>query len=134
MSSGDRRPPAATEHREVKEMPANIVFINIDWKEGRMHNTLSTNMSKLKDMIKGVVKKMQPTMICMCEVGEAGRPLSMRQMQQVADEVSRTWKAAATEHIQLCSMFEKGAPYMTVYIKGCIECSKHRILRDLYNT
>ena len=77
--------PAATEHRQVTETSANIVLVNIDWKESRMHNTLSTNMSKLKDMIKGVVKKMQPTMICMCEVGEAGRPLSMLQMQQVAD-------------------------------------------------
>ena len=55
-------------------------------------------------------------------------------MEIMADEVIRAWKDAATEHIELCSMFEKGAPYMTVYIDGRIECSKHRILRDLYNT
>ena len=62
--------PAATEHRQVTEMSANIVFVNIDWKESRMQKTLSSKLRLLSEMIKDVVSMMQPTMICMCEVGE----------------------------------------------------------------
>ena len=43
------------------------------------------------------------------------------------------WKRAATEHVELRSMFEVGAPYMTVYIDGPIKCSDHRILESLYS-
>ena len=89
-------------------------------------------MDALAKTIKGVVSNMQPTMICMCEVGENTNPLSQRQMQQVADVVMRVWSDAATEHTQLRSMFTAGAPYATVYKDGPIRCSFHRILRDLY--
>ena len=115
-------------------MSANIVFVNIDWKEAMMHKTLSNNLERLSDTIKDVVSMMQPTMICMCEVGVTSHLLSHHQMQIMADAAIRAWQDAATEHIDLCSMFEKGAPYMTVYIDGPIKCSGHRILRDLYTT
>ena len=81
--------PAATEHRQVTEMSANIVFVNIDWKESRMHKTLSYNLRRLSNTIKNVVSMMQPTMICMCEVGETSHLLSLRQMEIMADEVIR---------------------------------------------
>ena len=41
---------AATEHSRVAEMSANVVFINIDWKEKRMHNTLIRKMELLANM------------------------------------------------------------------------------------
>ena len=49
---------------------ANVVFINIDWKAAR-HNKkrLQKNMKLLNDTIVGVVRNMNPAMICMCEVG-----------------------------------------------------------------
>ena len=124
---------AATEHSRVAEMSANVVLINIDWKEKEMHNTLIRNMKLLATMIAGVVRNMNPTMICMCEVGESNDPLSQEQMQQVADKVIRVWNGAATGHIQLRSMFTEGAPYLTVYIDGPIRCSDHRILHNLYD-
>ena len=105
-------------------MSASVVCVNID--------SMRANMDALAKMIKGVVSNMQPTMICMCEVGENTNPLSQQQLQQVADEVMRVWSDAATEHIQLCSMFTTGASYATVYKDGPIRCSRHRILRDLY--
>ena len=43
------------------------------------------------------------------------------------------FKGAATEHFELRSMFQVGAPYMTIYKDGAIQCSCHRILKDLYN-
>ena len=73
---------AATEHSRVTEMSANVVFINIDWKESRMHNTLDRNMNRLATMIADVVRNMNPTMICMCEVGETKNPLSQQQMEK----------------------------------------------------
>ena len=105
---------AATEHSRVIEMSASVVCVNIDW----MHNTIRTNMDALAKTIKGVVSNMQPTMICMCEVGENTNPLSQRQMQQVADEVISAWIDAATEHIQLRSMFTAGAPCVTTSMAG----------------
>ena len=82
--------PAATEHRQVTEMSANIVFVNIDWKEAMMHKTLSNNLERLSDTIKDVVSMMQPTMICMCEVGVTSDLLSQHQMQIMADAAIRT--------------------------------------------
>ena len=113
-------------------MSANVVFINIDWKSSRMNRTLETNMKILAKTIAGVVHNMKPTMICMSEVGVTKHPLSEEQMQQMANQCISTWKDAATEHIQLRSMFSTGAPYMTIYIDGPIRCSNHRILHDLY--
>ena len=62
----------------------------------------------------------------MCEVGEATIPLTEEQMQQVSNQSMRAWKeaatehfrGAATEHFELRSMFQVGAPYMTIYKDG----------------
>ena len=96
---------AATEHAE---MSANVVFINIDWKSSRMNNKLRYNMKRLARTLAGVVGHMNPAMICMCEVGETKHPLSEEQMQQVVAQVISAWEDAATEHIQLRSMFTAG--------------------------
>ena len=126
---------AATEHGEEAlllqstVMSVNVVFINIDWKE--VQHT-KKHMSTLGRTIAGVVRNMKPAMICMSEVGEASIPLTEEHMQQVADQTMQAWRAAATEHVELHSMFEVGAPYMTVYDVGQVQCSCHRILTDLY--
>ena len=114
-------------------MSANVVFVNIDWKESRHHRTLNANMKVLAKTITDIVQKMNPTVICMCEVGETKNPLSEEQMQQVADKSISAWKDAATEHVKLRSMFTTGAPYLTIYTDGDIRCSEHRILTDLYS-
>ena len=121
----------ATEHAE---MSANVVFINIDWKSSRLNpNRLGLNMRLLATTIAGVVRQMNPTMICMCEVGETKHPLSEGQMLQVVAQVEWAWTGAATEDIQLRSMFTAGAPYVTIYIDGPIRCSDHQILCKLYH-
>ena len=114
-------------------MSANVVFINIDWKSSRMHARLQANMRILAKTIAGVVRAMNPSIICMSEVGETKHPLSEEQMQQVATRSMSAWQDAATEHIQLRSMFTTGSPYMTIYIDGPIQCSDHRILHKLYS-
>ena len=81
---------AATEHSQAVPllqstgMSANVVFINIDWKASRHFKTLNDNMKLLGNTIANVVHNMNPTMICMCEVGEATNPLTQEQMQQVS--------------------------------------------------
>jgi len=141
MAAATLRPQmtAATEHgQEVLRlqstaMSANVVFINIDWKASRHNKTLEANMKLLGLTIAGVVRNMKPAMVCMCEVGVASIPLTKEQMQQVADQSMQAWRDAATEHVQLHCMFEVGAPYMTIYIDGSVQCSCHRILEGLYN-
>ncbi len=113
-------------------MSANVVFVNIDWKESRHHRTLNANMQLLKSTITDIVRRMNPTVICTCEVGETTNPLSGGQMEQVAECVSSAWNDAATEHVKLRSMFTTGAPYMTIYGSGPFQCSDHQILHDLY--
>jgi len=141
MAAATLRPQmtAATEHgQEVlllqsTAMSANVVFINIDWKASRHNKTLEANMKLLGLTIAGVVRNMKPAMVCMCEVGAASIPLTKEQMQQVADQSMQAWRDAATEHVQLHCMFEVGAPYMTIYIDGSVQCSCHRIFEGLYN-
>ena len=65
----DHQVTAATEHSRLAAS-ANVVFINIDWKASRMRSQLNKNMSKLAKTFAGVVFHMNPTMICMCEVGD----------------------------------------------------------------
>ena len=98
-----------------------------------MLGTLNANVKVLAGTIEGVVRNMNPTMICMCEVGETKHLLSEEQMQQLVNRSMSAWQNAATEHIQLRSMFTTGSPYMTVYIDGPIRCSNHRILHNLYD-
>ena len=117
---------ASTEHSQEMlllqstAMSANVVFINIDWKASRHNKTLKRNMKLLGTTVAGVVRDMNPTMICMCEVGVATAPLTEEQMQQVADESVLACQEAATEHFELRSMFQVGAPYMTIYKDGPI--------------
>ena len=108
---------AATEHSPEAPLlqstgkSVNVVFIHVDWKASR-HSRLHANMTLLGDTIANVVHNMNPTMICMCEVGEATRPLTEEQMQQVSDQSMHAWTGVATEHFELRSMFQAGAPYM----------------------
>ena len=138
LAKAQPRSAAATEHGQQApllqsmEMSANVVFVNIDWKEGRHHRTLNANMKVLGKTITDIVQKMNPTVICMCEVGETKKPLSEEQMHQVEDNSINAWKDAATEHVQLRSMFITGAPYMTIYISGAFQCSDQKILHNLY--
>ena len=104
-------------------MSASAVFVNIDWKARRMGRTLKRNMQILEQTIKGVVRVMKPTMMCMREVGETKHPLNQEQMEQIATESMQAWKDVATEHVRLRRMFTTGYPYMTVYIDGPIKCS-----------
>ena len=77
----------------------------------------------------------------MCEVGEATIPLTEEQMQHVSNQSMRAWKeaatehfkGAATEHFELRSMFQAGAPYMTISENGAIQCTCHRILENIYS-
>ena len=115
-------------------MSANVVFINIDWKASRHLKTLNTNMKRLGKTIANVVNNTTPTMICMCEVGEATIPLTEEQMQQVSNQSMRAWKeaatehfkGAATEHFELRSMFQVGAPYIRRFTKMA-QSSAHAI-------
>ena len=155
FATDTRQAATATEHSQQAlllqstEMHTKIVFINIGmyqyWQRTRMRRTsngvgwtgrweIEPNMTTLANTIGNVVQNMEPTMICMVAVGEATQPLSEEQMQQVATESTRAWKDAATERIQLRSMFTTGEPYMTIYIDGHIRCTEHRILRNLYYT
>ena len=120
---------AATEHGkealllQSTVMSANVVFINIDWKKSRHSKArLSHNMRTLATTIAGIVGNMKPAMICMCEVGEAHMPLTQMHMQQVGDQTMQAWRDAATEHGELQTMFEVGAPYMTVYDVSQVQC------------
>jgi hypothetical protein len=124
--------PAATEHSR-QALSAKVVFINIDCKSSRMNNTLNKNMKLLTNTIAGVGRNMNPAMICMCEMGETKHPLSEEQMRRVVTQVISAWADAATEHIELCRILTTGAPYVTIYIDGPIQCPDHRIQDNLYH-
>ena len=120
--------------QEYTAMSANLVFINIDWKKSRHQNqkALRRNMKILGNTITNVVQEMNPTAICMCEVGTEKIPLTEEEMQQVAHQGIHAWKETRTEEVEIRSMFEVGAPYMTIYKEGPIQCLEPRTLKDLY--
>ena len=93
-------------------MHANILFINIDWKDSRHNTKKSTerNLLILSETIEDVVYKMNPAMICMCEVGSESKPLTQRHMEQVRDQVVIAWERVTIKHVSLQSMFEIGRP------------------------
>ena len=109
---------AATEHSpevsllRTTKMSANVVFINMDWKKSKHFSTqsLQDNMETLGKTITNVVRNMDPTMICMCEVGQVMTPLTEEQMQEVEHQITCAWKGAATEHFDLRSMSKWESP------------------------
>ena len=98
-------------------MGVNVVFVNIDWEISRHASEKSTrkNMKVLHATIAYIVRGMKPTMLCMCEVGEASKPLNQRHMKQIAKTIQEAWQCAVTEDVNLKFLFETGAPYMTAY-------------------
>ena len=116
------------------EMSIHVVFVNIDWNESRRYRQPNRNLRFLKSTITDIVQRMNPTVICMCEVGEANIPLSDWQMEHLAECVISAWNDAVTEHVKLCIMCTTGYPYMTIYNGGVVQCTDHRILDDLYKT
>ena len=72
---------------------STVVFVNIDWKASR-HNTelaVKRNMDLLKTTVRSIVKTHKPVVICFCEVGETGNPLTLRQMSAVSQVIKDTW-------------------------------------------
>ena len=88
---------SATEHSQQPPLlqstePANVVFVNIDWKAGRhTGKNKCRHMQTLADTIMDIVEKMNPTVICMSEVGETKIPLDEEQMREVEDQCIRAW-------------------------------------------
>ena len=115
------------------EMFVNIVCMNISWSASRMGRRLEHNMTVLEKTITGIVRDVNHTMICLCEVGDETSPVCEALMQQLETAIMHSWTEAATEHIQLRNMFTTGSPYMTIYMTGFIECSNHQILHPLYS-
>jgi len=113
----------------------NIIFVNIDWKSSRHNTTESTrrNLKKLTHTITSIVTNMKPALICCCEVGEAKHPMSMEQMQAVADTIRAVWEAAATVHPLISVLFEVDAPYLTIWDDNLCSCKHGRILKNVYN-
>ena len=73
-----------------------------------MGRTLHRNMTLLEETIAGIVRGMNPRMICFCQVSGAARPLCETLAQQLETEIMRAWTDAATEPILLRSLFATG--------------------------
>ena len=116
-------------------MSINVVFVDRDWKKSRHYSEKSTrkNMKILHPTIAGIVREIKPAMLCMCEVGEASNPLTHANMQQIADTIEKAWQSVATEHVRLKFLFTADAPYMTAYNELQVQCTEHRIFRNLYS-
>ena len=113
---------------------STLGFVNIDWKASRhtaAHSTLR-NMRRLCSTIADIVQKMQPSILCMCEVGEVSNPLTQSHMEEVAATVEEAWEGAATERVRLKFFFTSGTPYMTAYDELQVQCEWNRVLWDLY--
>ena len=117
-----------------RAMGIKTVFVNIDWKRSRHQNAKSAqrNLKLLADTIESIVSRMQPAVLCMCEVGEAATTLDGDHLQQVATTAMKAWEGVATKHVSLKALYDLNAPYMTIYNEQEAVCTQHRILRKLF--
>ena len=126
----------APERQQRPPEAANLVFINIDWRSTRHRSgAVDRNLRILERTIGGVVRHMDPAVVCMCEVGEAKCPLSPGQLDAMAATGIRAWAAAvpgAAKAQSLRSFFEAGAPYVTIYDDRVVQCTGIRTFRELY--
>ena len=53
-------------------------------------------------------------------------------MQEIAKTIQKAWKTHATEHFRLRFLFTADAPYMTPCNELQVQCTEHRILRNIY--
>ena len=134
----------------------NVVFVNIDWKATR-HDTKDSrarNKKKLQDTIGSIVANMHPDILCMCEVGEAGSLMTEEPLEEVRKWCLEQWKRTATgregagwrsleyksaqawkeaqDNLSLSVLYEKEAPYMTIYDSQKCTCRCSTILHDVY--
>ena len=115
-------------------MSVNVIFVNINWKKARHNTEKSTrhNMKVLHDTIAGIVRQMTPAVLCMCEVGTASDLLTEVHMQEITNTIQKVWRSHATEDFRLRFLFIAHAPYMTAYNELQVQCTEHRILRNIY--
>ena len=109
---------------------STVVFVNIDWKALR-HNTelaVKRNMDLLKTTVRSIVKTHKPVVICFCEVGETGNPLTLRQMSAVSQVIKDTWHELL-QSTQLQHSFKQGYPYLTVWDASRIHCFNFHIVK-----
>ena len=116
-------------------MIVNMIFFNIDWKQARHDTPKSTRRNKtiLHETIAGIVRQMTPVVLCMCEVGTASDLLTEAHMQEIAKTIQKALKIQGAEHFRLKFLFTADAPYMTAYDEFRIQCTEHRIFRNLYS-
>ena len=73
-----------------------------------------TSLQHVSDNVSAFLKQRAPRPCCMCEVGDKNA-WTDQQMSEVANQCISTWKRAATEHVNLGTMYQTEAPYMTMY-------------------
>ena len=77
--------------------------------------------------------------MCLCEFGEVASPLTPDVVAGLQELLRDVW----TSHLlqssgvrqttdQLMFLHEPGEPYLTVYRQDLVQCTNHRILRQLY--
>ena len=111
-----------------------LAFANMDWKRSRYDTdrARANNNTKLHRTITNIVSKMDPDILCMCEVGEAHQCMDEDMMRDFVDTSQNAWKAAAGKHVQLQFLYEVGFPYMTIYRYDKVLCGDQEFLTDLY--
>jgi hypothetical protein len=112
----------------------NIIFVNIDWKASRHANAVSTrrNLAKLWKTTCSIVTKMNPAVICCCEVGEAMNPMKSEHMSEIVGTMRKAWEVSCVEHPVISFHFEDQAPYLTIWDDNRCKCKRLRILDNVY--
>jgi hypothetical protein len=105
-----------------------MVFVNIDWKDSR-HDTAKSvekNMKVIKKTVHSIVDTHKPAVICFCEAGEAGNPLTDQHMRALIKWIVDTWQELL-QSAQLEWSFKIGYPYLTVWDASQAACFNFRV-------
>ena len=113
-----------------------LIYANIDWKASR-HDTAkaeANNSKLLRATVLSIVEKMQPAVLCFCEVGTATNLLTEQMMKRLTEIVAAAWKDAATKHVEPDIQFhyDTDAPYLTAWDAKQCDCRHFRIMWNVF--
>ena len=107
---------------------ANLVFCNIDWKTSRHNETArKKNLRILDSTVASIVQFMEPAVLCLSEVGQAGQGMSTIQLDEMVQVIYAAWIRKSDGSPELENA--RAPAYLTIWDKKRITCfAFHRIV------
>ena len=113
----------ATEHTAMFQTVATeqvtLTFCNIDWKWSRDYRekAAARNLGLRADTVASITTKQSPSVICFCEVGEAGKGMAPSELEAMLGAIQSAWATDTMSH-----QYFAGEAYLTMWLGSRVRC------------